>query len=1643
MTQPGDDAFENLNRIAAGNLTLQQNPQLAVALYGAGATPQMAQAVNQFATGMAAYGRLQIAQQTGTQLIFSKAERTALAGIGVDPGPVEFSTTDQLAQIRSQVHGALAPAEDKGWTWGRVLHDVTHNPITDVIGKPINYLSAAISGDVNQTSPESQEAARASGYDPESWYSMIAYQSSGIALGDADQLKGLYEGQNHQMVDDAIRFSNDPETYIANIVDDPTASVESIKARFAQLKSDEFQTLVKQVSGHRASIGSEFARDVNLNPVDNPKLFAAVSIGLDIASSFMIDPFMAAGAIYKGVRATALTIDKMADVGKIARIMDGTQKGIFADRFRNAAQSLIDNAKALRIAAGEGDKPAMAAAYARVRNATPGLEHLLSDFNGVNYAKDVAEDGSLVFGKHDPITEMTGKGSASEYFQSKAGIIRLFAGKAPEEIGMMPGQLSAYGVRQLKANLAGGMAARKVAFDLRKAGEAEKILPVAGIDVVDAATGEVKAASPARTAAMRAREAKLASRARAEAGIAVDPELAGKATFASRQGAVPFLDPVAAYYRTKLLIQRWASSLPKDTEFSTANPNDVKKVYQYAKLYMTSSDANLAAARFAVGDEGVRKAFLSGLQLQVMHAAGISATSAGSDIIKDAAKAYEVEQYGMTVPKFLDPASGLERDAAIWPSQVNETIKLMGFRDLQKYAAKIGLWESTIGRGLNTQLVDNMMGIVRPLWLSTFSNVMRNAGEDLASRMLAGEYGDVMRAKAAGRTALPARTRLTNTLLGQSGWKARAAEMKAAGEEVPKYLFSRATDTALWPIARVGRFYRHLATGTGGERLGLRYIASLDPGELREMAKNFQQSHLLSMVDPAGARETSAIAAAGFHPGRVQFSRNGFSPKDTEGAVGAERLSNALSMAVNGQRSLATAILDHIANPTMVQLRDVIKALKNDPRLPKMIRASIFKDAVNGDRRAVTVVEKEAAIRRLAEDQIGELRYLVSNDEGVVHDGIVSHIRDTGVAPSTDWIMDNIPEGDRAVKVLAPDWVAKPIKPGVASWVGAVADLTGQGYKWMVERPIARISSMPIFLSNYGKMRAFMEGWEETLVKGGMSKEAADNAARNIAMNMSWHRTLQSIDDPTVRTQMDLVGRNFFAFSRATQAFIRRWGRQFVENPERLRRLMLANEAAHKAGLIYKDAQGNDQFVFPGSGVAIQALMKAADALPGVDFPGVPGAIPNLTGRVAFLSPGLQNPFQMSLTPMVNIPFRAVASMNPSHRIGFDQIDAFFNGTQGAGASVASEFTPAAFKKFADAFNDDDRNSMTSDTVRTSILNLEAAGLTPGAGADAAQRAEYLSNIRIQSRNTLLMRAIFGFFPPAPPGEPTMETEGSKADWFYGAIGVHGLSDEYKKILDETNGDVGLAGQIWAGLHPDKLMYTTPSTTLSTKGAEVAATESAHKWLNGNLGFMKDYKGVAAYFIPADTQTGGFDLDAYHAEMEIGLRQHKSTADYFDDVSLANSSSAYYAGIKARDDAINKYPDFKKNIEAQWTVWKADFDGTNPLFAQRQSDYASGKATATDQLAQLQRMVDNPAGLPASVPVDTIREMVSAYETYHNALAQFPGGTNVATYARANISGQYATWWHQVMDEHPELGGLYAGVFHVLDSNVLDPLGGN
>lgn len=1825
------DALDHLSQLAAGTTNINTHPGLMTALLNSKATPAQAQALNQYMAGVTAQNRMALARVNGAKIDFTDDERNAMNAMGVDFSEMDQRTA-QLASVNSGLGAAAsgvsssstpaAPQSQKAshgfWSNGilhgisRIGHDILHNPVTNALNEGYNTVTGALGGAVSDvqsveqrlgvtqgawsdaiakyTGPIGRETTllvpeagqkyggalddqrrmemTALGYDPDSFWSNLAFDAHGLSKDDITPAMNRYNQDGGQdatgwdsntAVIKALQFSKDPKAFQDKILQDPNLTPEQAAQQIQALNSQQFVDLVKRLGGQQQTFGHQVAHGLNIDPVQHPKEFAATSAVTDLVASFYIDPTMLVGKVVNGIRKLPLAIDSLQDTDTIAARLDPhlpeNQTGARA-RVITGWQSMIDSTNKMRDALTSGDTATAAAEYARIQKRTPELVPLVGDFLGNSQGKlrTAADDLGIQFSSDvlkaeagKPITNLP---EAVEYITSIGGLHRLMSGKATIESSYMPGAVSRFGYKTIRANFAAHNAYADAIRQQRAEAEFLEARQTGSLSSVDQAVSDeairnadpgvpthptvnlnnIRRLSPEADDAVNAETGQVISEAEdagGELASAARAKLSGDwaenllpaekglvaynlrryGTAVAPDGASPggWASPIAIAARARLAAARFSNLLPINTVFDLASADTANKVRQYARFYLGRGAANALAAQFANGDLGTRKTIVQGLFEQVSHAAGLSRTDAGRQLLKDTQTG--AEAYTHVGPGWI--VNG--KQIALHQGQTTTSITLPSFKQLSDAASRVGLYEATAGRLATRTVTDNLFNLFRIGILIRPATATRNIIEPYAKALLDGQFGDLLRARAL-TYASSAELAEMGKRLGISEVTGKVPdEVRSAAELNLQQKLATGTKhevaVARHVLDRVNKGDLSAMAGYGRTRLGSQMsdllahltkfyhsqlFRTINPDELRhvdelaevlpQMAHNFGQMVVADRFSPEGAtsirditsdglvpRRISYNLAAGDHPlldretvekNRLRFTRTGFGLETTDNSVGMGRYINALHTRTYAAPETAKAVVNAIRNPDDTTAVDkVIEALENENKRGTAFGQYFRPDEGGTAVPAITDDEVALGKSQWAHDVINDYRYLLINQDGQLNDKLLDFISKSGKTPDEKWFADNLSRSELPARVLAPQYEASPVS-GHQLLPQALQDLTGRAFNQIVEGSIKRQSSMPFMAAHYLKARAEQDaaGMMDKLTEAGLSPESAETLLKGQAIRSAYVRTAQMIDDPGQKTQFDIVARNLFMFPRAMQAFIRRWGGSLAADPFKARKMMLALEASEHSGMVYNDQNGELTFTYPGSAVMRDAMV-AVSKLPGFHgFAQFPVGM-DMTGKLMMAAPGFDNPLRFSLSPMVNIPMRGVFSLFPEHQSLWTEIDTALNGEVGASQAhqgILQSIEPSALNKLLAAGSEDERNSVFASAVTGAIAHLSAAGLAPDPSDPPAVQDRFINQIKTQVRNQLYLRFAFGLVAPAAPSNLNENIDnasaqgsgsGTASDYSFNIQGVKNLSSEYKSILDSVGGDVARATSIFVALHPEGLAYTVPTTGATANKAYLPATTASLNWMESNLGFLQKYKSVGAYFMPKEQ--GDFDYNAYQAQLALGLRQKKSISQFYSDIQVAQASRTYYDQYdqyqQMHASALAHYNNGEaKTLSQAWALWKTDFLDRHPMLKQKFADTPDNTVIGERQIADLQEMVKNnevPDGLGPRV-----NQMVTLFGDYLNWKRQVPAGAEGAAQKQAMAQAVDDTLGKLAASD-PRLTNLYNAVFRSVDRSlttvVVDNSGGD
>jgi hypothetical protein len=1222
-------------------------------------------------------------------------------------------------------------------------------------------------------------------------------------------------------------------------------------------------------------------------------------------------------------------------------------------------------------------------AYARIHARTPELEPMLDEVYG----------GGLRAGKpietYDDLVEHVSGGTA---------LLRFRNGLAAQETPLMPGAVPRIGYRNIRANLAG-----KLPFiDLEK--KAGDFIANAG-DGVNGLGADVT-------------------------GL----DAKGVTSEALGQAALKYRRSVKG--RVTTLAQRVSTLLPENSKIDLTSASGAEDVRRFAALYMPRSHANLLAARYATASVGERRTIAEAVYDQTMHAAGVPASVSGRSWLeyqKTNRALLENSSYdasGKDLDRIAGAGGETERRAALYDGQTSTDFYLPNPTELRRFAAKVSVYDYTVKSGLESQLMDRALGGLRTLWLVSPASAIRNGVENVLSAHFRGASADELARSRAALSSVTAQRVADRAIeLGDREVDSQFHKMRGSLRGVYQGRIR----------SGMKRAEAVIGSGASDEKLMQRAAELVDDDMAGDLDELTAITGLATRGDGRSVDEVVSALDKGFKLKAVGFKNTGYQLDSADGLGGARYWGQQLGARFRGSEGVHVlkavvddtpearqALVDHLLSPEYATAR------------AKLERFSTLRDGTKVGSDDVTHPMVQRAAAELAEDQVADMRALVTGRNGEIVRPLVDELLRTGRVPKTKFLND-IADEARPEKVIQPKFVPDLDGAGVTSTAGNVVQALGDAaYNTAVARPLAWMSSLPIYHANYVKA---YDRVELALKKANPEWDAETIAShtRDVARQHAMDLTVQMIDNPRVRSQMALITRNVFNFWRAQEDFMRRWGRNLHENPKALRELQMAVEGGMHTGLVHKDDQGNLVFSYPGSGLAIQGIGKALDAFGMSQYQGL-GVVPNMTTKLQFLNAGLDRPFIPTTSPVASIPLRVLEHFT-GDQVKMIQAREITEGTIGASRSWYAQFLPSPVYRFLQAKDKDEQEGQVASAARNAMLNLYAAdpdgskGLVPKPDATPDEVDAFKKRIMTGVRNQLAARAVLALFLPGAPSVPNEETDDSRSgELESAAFNTVSLKQEFSQYVNQYGYQRALA--LWTKSHPDDLIYTVGTTQgAGGTGGNLAPTDEVLNWMQSNPELVSNFPSLAAYFAPDGP--GDFSNDAWRAELELGLRQHKDLSTFYRDIAVKNAETKYYAYKDAKDRAVGEAlgagdDDQATAIKQGFSDWLDTFKAANPLLLEKWQQTDESKT----RIAELVRAVGDLTSSPLAKQLDPKGDLTLIYQAYQ-AKKQYDD-THDARSAdekaqQDSVNTGYLQYIAQRLESSPQLIPLYQGVFGKLE----------
>ena len=534
------------------------------------------------------------------------------------------------------------------------------------------------------------------------------------------------------------------------------------------------------------------------------------------------------------------------------------------------------------------------------------------------------------------------------------------------------------------------------------------------------------------------------------------------------------------------------------------------------------------------------------------------------------------------------------------------------------------------------------------------------------------------------------------------------------------------------------------------------------------------------------------------------------------------------------------------------------------------------------------------------------------------------------------------------------------------------------------------------------------------------------------------------LDSHEFKTQFADYGKGFMPFWYAEENFMKRWARGIGEQgPALIRRAQLTYMGLKQAGIVRTDQAGQDWFVYPGSGLLVDAVQRIS-GMGALAQAGVMFQTP--TDR---LLPGLNNRFGApSFNPLVTIPMDMVTKMFPDTQ----PIETAMLGDFVDGQGIKEMLIPAWARKLYSAFGDEeDKSPAFASAMMTAMAYAEAHDQGLPDNATPGQTQDYLDRIRKHARIVVLAQALGGFFTP---GSPQEIAAGDSANVLGLGVDDPGrfLNAEYTKLVRSLGIEDGTAK--FLELNPmagpddvapptidgtrNPLAYTIPRSE-SKSGAPIPSSPDSIAFFHANENYFNEFPNAAPWLLPQSPNVGDRSQYAIDADMADELRKQRSPEEFFRAMKFKGASQEYFAVREIYGKQIDKANQAGDTATARELTARRDYElqvyrMAHPIFTEELQS-SDGRAQRTRTLNELRSIVDDPQAPGADGTGATakqfkaMRTALHLFDQYKTRLAVLGDDRSASGVAEVeHLKTQFTKYMGQLVDQSPELMSLWVSV---------------
>lgn len=596
---------------------------------------------------------------------------------------------------------------------------------------------------------------------------------------------------------------------------------------------------------------------------------------------------------------------------------------------------------------------------------------------------------------------------------------------------------------------------------------------------------------------------------------------------------------------------------------------------------------------------------------------------------------------------------------------------------------------------------------------------------------------------------------------------------------------------------------------------------------------------------------------------------------------------------------------------------------------------------------------------------------------------------------------------------------------------------------WMGKQ-ISVLGREPALFANYQVYRKRLISAESDMVARyvdqGFDQATAEIMASrwsaNIAQELATTRTLQYLDNPTVRTNLAFNMRNIARYYRATEDFYRRISRLVKYDPLAIAKLRLTMTGLEHTGFIHKDENGELYFVYPGDEIIYTAVGM------GMRLTGNENALrqpqpAQFSARVSMLTPSLD---PEAAVPTLSGPIAAIGISFIENWLPESEKMAFRKrvlGKYSTNRTLPELLLPTSVSRTMNAFSSDEKAGQYASAVRKAHMYYAANGVMKefidkemaGGLEWSAAFLKYKSYVEATARNIIVTRNLLGLFAPA---SPQVDFGLDVPEWVREQVNVTNLKPQYQELIKQYGNDpqaVDKALYKWTRLYPGKSVYTLTESEKTGVGT-VKATQEAVDWIRNNQDLLAKYPEAVRFIVPTN---GQYDLEAYTFLQDQGFREMKDIEKFAFEAVVAEDYFYWRQVKNFQDQKIESAasPAEKRSLQANWDAWSKEYRAQNPhvqIYLDNMVRNDTAKKETISELFNMYRKGD----MPDTESNRKIIEMVRSYNEFVGLISSVTGRTDEEVAYRKNLRQDTLEYMLQIASGDEQALAAYRTLFDPL-----------